>query len=116
MPPTADPLAGPVRVARAGDLITISVHGRLDANAGVELLATLRGELDSRPPRVDVDLLAVEHWTPEGARALRRAQSLAHGLPAELHYRTAAGPGHDALLAAFDDNVDDESTEDTSDS
>ena len=102
MPPTADPFAGPVRVARAGDLITISVHGRLDAHTGVELLASLQGELDGRPLRVDVDLVAVDHWTPEGARSLRRARSLAQGLPAELHYRTAAGPGHDALLAAFD--------------
>ena len=113
MPPTADPLAGPVRVARAGDLITISVHGRLDAHAGVELLAALQGELEGSPPRVDVDLLGVDAWTPEGARALRRARTLAHGLPAELHYRTAAGAGHEALLAAFDGSTDDERDDDS---
>jgi len=101
--PTADPLAGPVRVARDPDLTTISLHGRLDANTGVELLAALQGELDSSPPRVDLDLLGVETWTPEGARSLRRARSLAQGLPAGLHYRTAAGAGHEALLAAYED-------------
>ena len=106
MPPTADPLAGPVRVARDPDLITISLHGRLDANTGVELLAALQGELDSSPPRVDLDLLGVDAWTPEGARSLRRAHSLAQGLPAGLHYRTAAGAGHEALLAAYEDDCD----------
>lgn len=111
MPPTADPLAGPVRVARAGDLITISLHGRLDAHTGVELLAALQGEIDGNPPRIDVDLLAVEHWTPEGARSLRRARSLAQGLPDGLHYRTAAGAGHEALLAAFADDGAADATE-----
>jgi signal transduction histidine kinase len=115
MPPTADPLAGPVRVARADGLITISVHGRLDAHAGVELLAALQAELDGRPPRVDVDLVAVDRWTREGANSLRRARRLVHGLPAELHYRTAAGAGHEALLAAFDDTADDTIDDDSVD-
>ena len=66
MPPTADPLAGPVRVDRDGDLVTITLHGRLDAHAGVELLAALQGEIDGGPPRIDVDLLAVERLDPGG--------------------------------------------------
>jgi hypothetical protein len=106
MPPTADPLAGQVRVARDGALITISLHGKLDAHAGVELLAALQAEIDGAPPRIDLDLLGIDHWTPEGARSLRRARSLAQGLPDGLHYRTGAGAGHEALLAAYDDEDD----------
>lgn len=102
MPPTR--LDGQVRVSRQGPLITISLHGRLDAHAGVELLASLQGEIDAAPPRVDVDLLGIESWTPEGARSLRRARSLAQNLPDGLHFRTSSGVGHEALLAAFDED------------
>jgi hypothetical protein len=101
MPPTR--LDGQVRVTRTGALITISLHGCLDANAGVELLATLQGQIDAAPPRIDVDLMAVEAWTPEGARSLRRARSLAQNLSDGLHFRTTTGVGHEALLAAFDE-------------
>ena len=112
--PTTDPLAGQVRVGREGTLVTITIQGRLDANAGVELLAALQDEIDAssgRPDsdldRVDVDLQSVEDWSPEGARALRRARRLARVLEGGLHFRCAAGAGHGALLEAFaDDGTD----------
>jgi hypothetical protein len=88
-------------VERDGALVTITLRGRLDANAGVELLATLQDEIEGGSARVDVDLQAVEDWTPEGARALRRARRLGRVLTNGLHYRCAAGAGHDALLTAF---------------
>ena len=100
-------------VEREGALVTITVRGRLDANAGVELLATLQDEIDGGPSRVDVDLQAVEDWTPEGARALRRARRLGRVLEDGLHYRCAAGAGHDALLTAFDDLADDDEVAET---
>lgn len=101
-------------VDRRGGLVTITLRGRLDAHAGVELLAALQDEIDSGPARVDVDLQAVEDWTPEGARALRRARRLARVLDDGLHYRCAAGAGHDALLDAFtDDAADDDSNGET---
>ena len=99
-------------VERDGALVTITLRGRLDAHAGVELLATLQDEIDAGPTRVDVDLQAVDDWTPEGARALRRARRLGRVLEDGLHYRCAAGAGHDALLTAFDDDdPDDENGE-----
>lgn len=94
-------------VERDGALVTITLRGRLDAHAGVELLATLQDEIETGSSRVDVDLQAVEDWTPEGARALRRARRLARVLEDGLHYRCAAGAGHDALLSAFDDEEPD---------
>lgn len=99
-------------VERAGDLVTITLKGRLDAHAGVELLAALQDEIDTGPARVDVDLQAIDDWTPEGARALRRARRLARVLTDGLHYRCAAGAGHDALLDAF---TEDEETDDSGD-
>jgi hypothetical protein len=94
-------------VERDGALVTITLKGRLDAHAGVELLATLQEEIDNGPSRVDVDLQSVEDWTPEGARALRRARRLGRVLEDGLHYRCSAGAGHDALLDAFtDDDAD----------
>ena len=100
-------------VEREGALVTITVRGRLDAHAGVELLATLQDEIDGAPSRVDIDLQAVDDWTPEGARALRRARRLGRVLEDGLHYRCAAGAGHDALLIAFDDDVDDDEAGET---
>jgi hypothetical protein len=109
MTPTIEGLAGQVRVSRDGGVVTISLHGRLDANAGVELLAALQEELEGGADRIDVDLLAVQDWAPEGARALRRCRRLAHSLTDGLHYRTAAGASHEALLDAYaDDELDDD--------
>lgn len=105
--PTVDPRAGHVRVGREGALVTITIRGRLDANAGVELLAALQEEVDSGPARVDVDLQGVEDWTPEGARALRRARRLTRVVEDGLHFRCAPGAGHDALLEAFADDGED---------
>jgi hypothetical protein len=114
MPPTADPGVAP-DVAnkvehRVEGTATITLGGRLDANAGVELLAGLQAHLDGGASRVDIDLLGLDGWTPEGARALRRCRRLAQNLPGGLHYRTGPGAGHDALLEAFavpDDDADD---------
>ena len=97
------PEVAQVRVQRSGALVTISLNGHLDANTGVELLAALQSELDAGADRVDIDLLAVDEWNPEGARALRRCRRLARGLEDGLHYRTGPGAGHEALLEAFDD-------------
>ena len=104
------PTAGHVRIERNDGLVTLTMRGRLDANAGVELLATLQDEIDTGPNRVDLDIQLIEDWTPEGARALRRARRLARVLDDGLHYRCAAGAGHDALLEAFAvvDGVDDD--------
>jgi hypothetical protein len=109
--PAVDPLTPHLRVERQGALVTIAVRGRLDANAGVELLASLQDEIDGHPARVDLDLQGVADWTPEGARALRRARRLARVLDDGLHYRCAAGAGHDALLVAFTEDDDDGDSE-----
>ncbi len=55
-----------VRVQRNGALVTISLTGTLDANTGVELLASLQAELDAGADRVDIDLLAVDGLEPRG--------------------------------------------------
>ena len=114
MSPTVDPLVAHVRVQRTGALVTISLTGNLDANTGIELLASLQAELDAGADRVDIDLLAVDDWNPEGARALRRCRRLARGRGLEdgLHYRTGPGAGHEALLDAYGD-LDESDDEDT---
>lgn len=104
MSPSVGPGVAPVRVQRNGALVTISLNGHLDANTGVELLASLQHELDAGAGRIDIDLLAIDDWNPEGARALRRCRRLARGLTDGLHYRTGPGAGHEALLEAYDDS------------
>jgi hypothetical protein len=111
MPPTADPGIAPDVAHGVEGTVTIALDGRLDANAGVELLATLQAHLDGGATRIDIDLLGVDDWSPEGARALRRCRRLAPNLPGGLHYRTGPGAGHDALLEAFAD-PDDEAGDD----
>jgi hypothetical protein len=107
MPPTADPGIAPDVAHGVEGTVTIALDGRLDANAGVELLAALQARLDGGATRIDIDLLGLDDWSPEGARALRRCRRLAQGLPGGLHYRTGPGAGHDALLEAFADDSDD---------
>jgi len=107
MPPTADPGVAPDVANRVEGTVTIALGGRLDANAGVELLAALQAHLDAGASRVDIDLLGLDDWNPEGARALRRCRRLAQNLAGGLHYRTGPGAGHDALLEAFADDDDD---------
>lgn len=107
MPPTADPGVAPDVANRVEATATITLGGRLDANAGVELLAALQAHLDGGATRIDIDLLGLDDWSPEGARALRRCRRLAQNLPGGLHYRTGPGAGHDALLEAFAESDDD---------
>jgi hypothetical protein len=106
--PTRSPL-GPVRVRADAETVTISVHGHLDALAGDALIDSLRHELDRAPQKVAVDLLEIDAWTAEGAVALRRCELLADGLSTSVTFRTNAGAGHEALLAAYtDDGAHDE--------
>jgi hypothetical protein len=108
MSPAADAALAPELSPPAEDVVTIRLTGRLDANAGVELLASLQDAVDAGACRVDIELLGIDGWTPEGARALRRCRRLAGVLPGGLHYRTGPGEGHDALLEAFALDDDDE--------
>ena len=111
MSPAADSAVAPDVTTPAEGTVTITLSGRLDANAGVELLAALQAHLDAGATRVDIDLLGIDDWNPEGARALRRCRRLAGNLVGGLHYRTGPSAGHEALLEAFaldtDDDLDD---------
>lgn len=97
MPPATDSVTMPPAV-------TIPLGGILDANAGVELLASVSRHVEAGANRIDIDLMGVDDWTPEGARALRRCRRIARTLAGGLHYRTGPGAGHDALLEAFADD------------
>jgi len=90
-----------VLVAFDDDVVTISLHGRLDGGMVHLILAALWSAIERGVARVDLDLLAVRSWTETGAEALRRCRALAAGQPVGLRFRTAAGPGRDALLFAF---------------
>jgi hypothetical protein len=102
--PHKDAAEGAVRVDAEGATVAISVHGPLDAAAGRALVETTRAAVTSAPERIDIDIRHIESHTGEGAAALVACRDLGAGLPEGLHYRTAKGPGGDALLAAFDDS------------
>lgn len=106
MPPTIDGLTGRLSVRRDGDLVTIALSGRLDAATGVELLAAVQTALEGGASRIDVDLLGMDSYAPEGARALPRCRSLAQTLAGGLHFRFTTGVGHDAIAEAFADEAD----------
>jgi hypothetical protein len=105
--PRSRPVSGQVRVEGdgAGATVTISVSGCLDAVAGNALLDTVRAELDRGPSRIDVDLVQLVSFTEQGAAALAALRVLGTGLVDGLHYRTEAGAGGDAVLAAFAQEV-----------
>lgn len=95
--------ASGVTVRRDGTVLTVTVTGQLDANSGVELLAGVQSATEGAE-RVDVDLLGMSGFTPEGARSLKRARSVAARLPEGLHFRIAPGVCQEALLEAFADD------------
>lgn len=73
----------------------------LDARTGDALVAAAEAALATEPERVDIDLRALQSWTPDGAVALVRCRTVCADLPDGLHYRTGRGPGRAALLAAY---------------
>ena len=92
-----------LEVIEEGAVVVLVVRGDLDARAGkaLETAAASAGARPDEVTRVDVDLRAVDSFTPEGAAALLCCRDLTDGLSEGLHYRTGRGPGREALLAAY---------------
>ncbi|HEY3144451.1 MAG TPA: hypothetical protein VGJ86_25195 [Acidimicrobiales bacterium] len=90
-----------IRVATEGTTVVIAVERCLDSPTGEALLSAASAALATGPTRLDIDLRALENFTPEGADALVSCRELSGQLAEGLHYRTGRGPGRDALLAAY---------------
>lgn len=90
-----------IRVATEGSTVVIAVERCLDVPTGQALVSAATAAVATGPTRLDIDLRALENFTPEGADALLSCRELSAGLAEGLHYRTGRGPGRDALLAAY---------------
>ena len=86
-----------------GEVVTLTINGCLDGEAGAALLKRATAALEERACRVDIDLRSLTGFTDQGAAALGACRRMCTGLPDGLHYRTGQGPGREALLAAFVD-------------
>lgn len=93
--------ASPLDVAFEDGVVTVTVRGPLDAEAGRGVCAAAKGAVHREARRLDIDLRQVTSFTPDGAAALRACRPGAAGLTEGLHYRTGRGPGREALLAAY---------------
>jgi hypothetical protein len=91
----------PVTVHADGAAVVLELSHRLDQLVGRVLVDAVSAALQPRPQRIEIDLQALETWTPAGAQALVECRALCRDLPDGLHYRTGRGPGRDALLAAY---------------
>jgi hypothetical protein len=100
-----DPGPSPIAVHTEGSTVVLAVVDRLDEVAGGALLDAASQAVASDPERIEVDLRALESYTPAGARALVGCRDLGARVPEGLHYRTGRGPGRDALMAAYDDTA-----------
>lgn len=100
MPPVAARRA-PVTVHTEGAVVVLELSHRLDQLVGRVLVDAVGAALGPMPERIEIDLRALESWTPDGASALVECRALCRDLPDGLHYRTGRGPGRDALLAAY---------------
>jgi hypothetical protein len=90
-----------VEVLIEGTGVVLTIHGRLDADAGDALLRAAQAAVAEDAARLDIDLCSLDGFTDDGACALVACRSLCAELPEGLHYRTGQGPGRDALLAAY---------------
>jgi hypothetical protein len=98
-----------VRVEVDGATVAIHVAGPLDESTGADLVTATGAAVHGHPARIDIDLRAIDSHTVEGAAALVVCRTLGVTLSGGLHFRTAQGPGGDALLAAFADGVEEAS-------
>lgn len=93
-----------IRVATEGTTVVIAVERCLDIPTGEALLNAASAAVEAGPTRLDIDLRALETFTPEGADALVSCRALGARLAEGLHYRTGRGPGREALLAAYSEH------------
>lgn len=96
-----DQEATSIRVATEGTTVVIAVERCLDSPTGEALVTAASAAVAAGPSRLDIDLRALENFTPEGADALVSCRAFSAQLAEGLHYRTVRGPGRDALLAAY---------------
>ncbi|MGH9186825.1 MAG: hypothetical protein ACRD0U_13565 [Acidimicrobiales bacterium] len=87
-----------VVVVGDGATTTLTVSGPLDDTTGRALVEAARAAAAEGPARLEIDLRALDSYTPEGAAALGTCRDLGSDLRDGLHYRTDQGPGMDALL------------------
>jgi anti-anti-sigma regulatory factor len=87
----------------SGDPATfvVEIRGQLDAAAGQELLTEVQRAIEQRPARVQIDLHALEEFTPEGIKALAACRAYMGRFPGGLHVRTMGDVARRAYLTAF---------------
>jgi hypothetical protein len=90
-----------LEVTSVDGVVLIAVSGTLDGEAGAALVRAAKEAMAADPARLDIDLQALDGYTPEGAAALVACRHLGDALADGLHYRTGRGAGRDALLAAY---------------
>lgn len=95
------PGAASIQCEPTSAAVVVRVHGVLDADAGACLLAEVEQAATAQPPRIEIDLGALDGFTPEGAAALAACKAFQGRCQGGLHYRTLDGPGRQAFLAAF---------------
>jgi hypothetical protein len=98
---------GLVQALTVGSTLTLLVHGPLDAATAHALVEAARAGLGPDVDRLEVDLRDVEGYTEDGAGGLLELRELGTGLANGVHYRTTAGAGGEAFLAAFASPDDD---------
>jgi acetyl-CoA carboxylase carboxyltransferase component len=91
-----------VSAAQDSGTVIITVRGHLDGSAGGALLQAATVAVGAKGAcRLDIDLRALDSFTPEGADALVACRAVGAQLPEGLHYRTGRGAGRSALLSAY---------------
>ena len=83
-------------------IVTVGVEGSLDGATGRALVHVGEAVVSEGADRLDLDLRLLAGFTVEGAAALVRCREMCAVLPQGLHYRTGAGAGREALLAAYE--------------
>jgi hypothetical protein len=84
-----------------GEPAVVTVRGRLDAATAVDLESLVRDLVEHGLVGLEIDLREVAEWSGAGADGLVRCHRIAARLTDGLRYRTGRGPGHEALLAAY---------------
>ena len=81
--------------------VVVQVRGQLDAAAGRRLLDQVKLAVEQQPARVEIDLQALDEYTPAGISALAACRQYIGRFPGGLHVRTLGDVARRAYLTAF---------------
>lgn len=94
-------MSGSVVIDGRDDRVVLRLDGRLDAEAAQVLLRAAAAAAACAAKRLEIDMRAVDSYTPEGVLGITGCRRLARHVPGGVAFLVAGGTSNGALLASL---------------